>query len=79
MPRSDMIEMEGIVTEALPQLKFRVKAHLKDGDPEQTADVICVPSGKIKTNYVRILVGDEVLIEVSPYDLGKGRITWRYK
>ena len=79
MPRSEMIEMDGVVTEALPGLKFRVKAHLKDGNPEQTTELICVPSGKIKTNYVRILVGDDVMVEVSPYDLGKGRIVWRYK
>lgn len=78
MPRADMIEMKGVVTEALPGLKFRVNAYMGD-NPEKTTSVVCVPSGKIKTNYVRILVGDTVAIEVSPYDLTKGRITWRYK
>lgn len=78
MPRIDMIEMEGRVTEALPGLKFKVEAHL-ESNPNNKMTVICVPSGKIKTNYVKILTGDTVKIEVSPYDLGKGRITWRYK
>ena len=78
MPKADMLEMEGIVMETLPGLKFRVKAYMPDR-PENTTDMICVPSGKIKTNYVRILVGDKVSLEVSPYDLTKGRITWRYK
>lgn len=78
MPKADMLEMEGIVTETLPGLKFRVKAYMPD-HPENATDMICVPSGKIKTNYVRILVGDKVSLEVSPYDLTKGRITWRYK
>lgn len=78
MPRADMIEMEGIVTEALPGLKFKIDAYMPE-HPENRTSVVCVPSGKIKTNYVRILIGDKVLIEVSPYDLTKGRITWRYK
>ena len=75
MPKSDMIEMEGTVTEALPGLKFNVEVDV--GGTKKT--LVCVPSGKIKTHYVRILVGDKVAIDVSPYDLTKGRITWRFK
>lgn len=79
MPKVDMIEMEGTVVEAYPGLKFLVRAYPVGGDETRTTDIVCTPSGKIKTNYVRILVGDKVAIDVSPYDLTKGRITWRYK
>lgn len=75
MPRADMIAMSGVVTEALPGLQFRVRTEIGNN----TTELICVPSGKIKTNYVKILVGDKVEVEVSPYDLTRGRITWRYK
>ena len=75
MPKADMIHMSGVVTEALPGLKFRVKV----GIGNNTKELICVPSGKIRTNYVKILVSDRVDVEVSPYDLTKGRIIWRYK
>lgn len=78
MPRVDMIEMQGIVIESYPGLKFKVRAHMEE-TPDRTIDVVCVPSGKIKTHYIRILVGDKVSVEVSPYDLTKGRITWRFK
>lgn len=72
MPRSDMIEVEGIVTEALVGAKFKVTL---DGGRE----IVAHPSGRLRMNSIRILPGDRVMMEVSPYDMGKGRITWRYK
>mmetsp|Transcript_42182 Transcript_42182/g.164847 ORF Transcript_42182/g.164847 Transcript_42182/m.164847 type:complete len:115 (-) Transcript_42182:42-386(-) len=69
---SDLIEMEGVVTESLPNAMFRVE--LENG---QT--VLTHISGKIRKNFIRILVGDKVQVEISPYDLTKGRITFRSK
>lgn len=72
MSKDDMIELEGVVTEALPNALFHVdignghviEAHL---------------TGKLRMNYIRVLPGDKVTIQMSPYDLTKGRITWRSK
>lgn len=72
MPKDDVIEFEGVVTEALPNTTFRVK--LPNGHLV-TAKI----SGKLRMNYIRILPGDRVTVEVSVYDLTKGRITWRSK
>ena len=72
MPKDDVIEFEGTVLEALPNATFKVK--LPNG-PSVTAHI----SGKLRMNYIRILPGDRVTIEVSVYDLSKGRITWRAK
>ncbi len=72
MPKDDVIEFEGIVTEALPNTTFRVKL---PNDHLVTAKI----SGKLRMNYIRILPGDKVTVEVSVYDLSKGRITWRSK
>ncbi len=72
MPKDDVIEFEGVVTEALPNTTFRVK--LPNGHLV-TAKI----SGKLRMNYIRILPGDKVTVEVSVYDLTKGRITWRSK
>ena len=72
MPKDDVIEFEGVVTEALPNATFRVK--LPNGHI-----VNAHISGKLRMNYIRILPGDKVTIEVSVYDLSKGRITWRAK
>ena len=72
MPKDDVIEFEGGVTEALPNTTFRVK--LPNGHLV-TAKI----SGKLRMNYIRILPGDKVTVEVSVYDLTKGRITWRSK
>ena len=72
MPKDDVIEFEGVVVEALPNATFKVKL------PDEhivTAHI----SGKLRMNYIRILPGDKVTIEVSVYDLNKGRITWRAK
>jgi len=68
----DVIEMEGTVLEPLPNAMFRVQ--LENG-PEVLAHI----SGRMRMNYIRILKGDRVLVELSPYDLTRGRITYRYK
>ena len=72
MSKDDVIEFEGTVIEALPNTNFKVQ--LPNGHIV-TADL----SGKLRQNYIRILVGDHVTVEVSVYDLTKGRITWRSK
>ncbi len=72
MPKDDVIEFEGVVLEALPNANFKVK--LPNGHII-TAKI----SGKLRMNYIWILPGDKVTVEVSVYDLTKGRITWRAK
>lgn len=72
MAKEDMIEVEGTVTETLPNAMFNVE--LENGHI-----ILAHVSGKIRMNYIRILPGDKVTIEMSPYDLTKGRITYRYK
>ncbi len=70
--KKDVIEVEGTVVEPLPNAMFRVE--LKNGHK-----VLAHVSGKIRMNFIRILPGDRVLVELSPYDLSRGRITYRYK
>ncbi len=72
MSKQDVIELEGTVTEAMPNTIFKVKL---ENNHEITAHI----SGKLRMNYIRILPGDKVIVELSPYDLTKGRITWRGK
>ncbi len=72
MSKEDVIEVEGVVTEALPNAEFIVE--LENGH-KLHAHI----SGKLRMNYIRILPGDKVKLEMSPYDLNKGRITWRGK
>ncbi len=72
MSKEDMIEIEGTVVEALPNATFKVE--LQNGH-----QIISHISGKLRMNYIRILPGDKVVVEMSPYDLTKGRITWRTK
>lgn len=72
MPKEDHIEMEGVVTDTLPNTTFRVK--LENGHVI-TAHI----SGKMRKHYIRILTGDKVKVELTPYDLSKGRITYRDK
>ncbi len=72
MSKEDVIEVEGIVSEALPNTLFKVK--LENGH-----EILAHISGKLRMNYIKILPGDKVKIEISPYDLTKGRITWRAK
>lgn len=70
--REDAIELEGTVVEPLPNAMFKVE--LENGHI-----VLAHISGKIRMNYIRILPGDRVVLELSPYDLSRGRITYRYK
>ena len=72
MPKKEAIEVEGTVVEALPNAMFRVE--LPNGH-----EVLAHISGKIRMHYIRILLGDKVLIELSHYDLTRGRITYRLK
>ena len=72
MSKEDMIELEGTVVEAMPNAMFKVEIQ---GGHQILAHI----SGKLRMNYIRILPGDRVTIEVSVYDLTKGRITWRAK
>ena len=68
----DVIEVEGVVKEALPNALFRVELTNKH-------IILAHISGKLRMHYIRILPGDKVKVEMSPYDLSKGRITFRYK
>ena len=72
MSKQDAIELEGKVVEPLPNAMFNVKL-------ENGKTILCTISGKIRMNYIRILPGDRVVVEISPYDLTRGRITYRYK
>ncbi|MBP1558965.1 MAG: translation initiation factor IF-1 [Oscillospiraceae bacterium] len=72
MAKDDVIEIEGVVVDALPNAQFQVE--LPNGHK-----LLAHISGKLRMNYIRILPGDKVTVEISPYDLTKGRITWRSK
>lgn len=72
MPRKEAIEVEGTVLDPLPNAMFRVE--LSNGH-----QVLAHISGKIRLHYIRVLPGDRVIVELSPYDLGRGRITYRLK
>ena len=65
MPKADMIQLEGTVVETLPNTTFKL--------------IIAYISGKLRMNYIRILLGDKVTVEMSPYDLTRGKIIWRGK
>ena len=72
MAKEDAIEVEGVVDDALPNTLFRVE--LPNGHK-----ILAGISGKLRMNYIRIVPGDKVTVEMSPYDLTRGRITWRCK
>ncbi|MEF9938574.1 MAG: translation initiation factor IF-1 [Clostridium sp.] len=72
MSKADVIEIEGVVVEKLPNAMFQVQL-------ENKHIVLATLSGKLRMNYIRILVGDKVTLEMSPYDLSKARIIWRDK
>jgi translation initiation factor IF-1 len=72
MPKEDNIEVEGTVVETLPNAMFKVK--LENGQI-----VLAYVSGKMRMHFIKILPGDKVTVELSPYDLTKGRITYRFK
>ncbi len=72
MAKQGPIKVDGVVTETLPNANFKVK--LDNGH-----EILAHISGKMRMHYIKILVGDKVAVELSPYDLNKGRITYRYK
>lgn len=72
MSKQDVIEVEGTILEALPNAMFKVKLQ---NDHELLAHI----SGKIRMNFIKILPGDRVTVELTPYDLNRGRITYRFK
>ncbi|AQS42183.1 MAG: Translation initiation factor IF-1 [Candidatus Tokpelaia hoelldobleri] len=72
MAKEEVLEFSGIVTELLPNAMFRVKL---DNDHE----IIAHTAGRMRKNRIRVLAGDKVMVEMTPYDLTKGRITYRYK
>jgi translation initiation factor IF-1 len=72
MAKQGPIKLDGVVTDTLPNATFRVK--LDNG-----VEILAHISGKMRMHYIKILVGDRVTVELSPYDLSKGRITYRYK
>jgi len=72
LSKEDVIEIEGVVSEAMPNAMFKVE--LENGH-----QILAHISGKLRMNFIRILPGDKVTVEMSPYDLTKGRITWRTK
>jgi translation initiation factor IF-1 len=72
MAKEDLIEFQGTVTEVLPNAMFRVKL---DNDHE----ILAHTSGRMRKNRIRVLTGDRVLVEMTPYDLKRGRITYRFK
>ena len=71
MPKEDKIQIEGEVIDALPNAMFRVKL-------ENNLEIVAHLSGKMRIHYIRILPGDRVTVDISPYDLTKGRITYRH-
>jgi len=72
LAKQDVIEIKGLVEDTLPNAQFKVKL-------ENGCDIIAHVSGKIRMHYIRILPGDKVTVELSPYDLTRGRITFRHK
>ncbi len=75
MAKSESIQIEGTVVKALPNAMFLVEAELGDGKHE----ALCTIAGKMRKYYIRILPGDSVTVELSPYDLTRGRITYRHR
>ena len=72
MAKQDLIKQDGIIEEALSNAMFRVRI-------ENDHQIVATISGKMRMNYIRILPGDKVAVEMSPYDLSRGRIIYRYK
>ena len=79
MSKADVIEIEGTVVEKLPNAMFQVELENGHQVLENKHVVLAHISGKLRMNYIRILPGDKVTLEMSPYDLSKGRIIWRDK
>jgi len=73
MADKNVLELEGVITEALPNALFRVKLD------KLNKEILCHISGKIRMNYIRIMPGDRVKVELNPYSLDRGRIVYRYR
>ena len=71
MSKQDSIKMDGVVTDALPNANFRVEL-------ENGLEILCSLAGKMRMNYIKVIVGDKVEVEMCPYDLSRGRISRRY-
>ncbi len=72
MAKEELLELPGVVTELLPNATFRVKL-------DNTHEIIAHAAGRVRKNRIRVLAGDKVLVEMTPYDLSKGRISYRFK
>lgn len=72
MAKSDLIKLDGVISDSLSNAMFRVRL-------ENNHEILATISGKMRMHYIRILPGDKVSVEISPYDLSRGRITFRYK
>ena len=72
MAKEELLEFEGVVTDVLPEARYRVKL-------TNDHEIIAYTAGRMKKNRIRTLVGDRVTVEISPYDLGKGRLVFRHK
>jgi translation initiation factor IF-1 len=72
LAKEEAVELDGVILEALPNANFRVKL-------ENELEILAHVSGKMRMNFIKILPGDRVRVQVSPYDLTKGRITYRFK
>lgn len=72
MAKEEVLEFSGIVTELLPNAMFRIKL-------DNNHEIIAHTAGRMRKNRIRVLAGDKVIVEMTPYDLSKGRITYRYK
>lgn len=79
MPKQDNTEVAGIVTEALPNTMFRVEIDSDQDDKFAGRTLLCTLSGKMRMYRIRVMPGDKVKLEVTPYDLNRGRITFREK
>jgi len=73
MAKEDILEIDGIIIDSLPNAMFKVKLE------NLNKEILCHISGKIRMNYIKIVPGDKVKVEINPYSLDKGRITYRYK
>lgn len=78
MSKDDVIETEGVVTESLPNTMFRVEVNSPD-DATKKLLVLCTISGRMRMHYIKILPGDRVRIEITPYDPNRGRISYRFR
>ena len=76
MAKEKSIEMTGVVTESLPNTMFRVELQTTS---DVTYNILCTLSGKMRMNYIKIMPGDKVKVEMSPYDMTRGRISYRFK